>query len=192
MGHEATKLRSRRGSVSTTRKAAVILLTLASTCTVLAYFVSFMPAPEWGWQGKYLSYFQFPAGYWPHRRVSWTWRGTKMILGIQSGHFWVERYSATSSTVPTREASLGGFIVRESTRDPWDGPWRNGIPLQLCHQLRVPLWLPFTLFVAFPARAFFRGPFRRWRCRRRGLCAKCSYDLTGNVSGICPECGTHM
>ncbi len=23
-------------------------------------------------------------------------------------------------------------------------------------------------------------------------CSVCSYDLTGNVSGICPECGTHM
>ena len=21
-------------------------------------------------------------------------------------------------------------------------------------------------------------------------CAKCEYDLTGNVSGVCPECGT--
>ncbi len=26
--------------------------------------------------------------------------------------------------------------------------------------------------------------------RRRGLCLKCGYDLTGNVSGVCPECGT--
>jgi len=26
--------------------------------------------------------------------------------------------------------------------------------------------------------------------RRPGLCEKCDYDLTGNESGICPECGT--
>ena len=25
--------------------------------------------------------------------------------------------------------------------------------------------------------------------RRNGICAKCSYDLTGNTSGVCPECG---
>ena len=24
----------------------------------------------------------------------------------------------------------------------------------------------------------------------RGLCVGCGYDLTGNVSGVCPECGT--
>ncbi|MCG3132561.1 MAG: hypothetical protein FLDDKLPJ_03420 [Phycisphaerae bacterium] len=26
--------------------------------------------------------------------------------------------------------------------------------------------------------------------RRRGVCVVCEYDLTGNVSGVCPECGT--
>jgi hypothetical protein len=32
-----------------------------------------------------------------------------------------------------------------------------------------------------------------WRDRRRippGHCQKCGYNLTGNVSGVCPECGT--
>jgi hypothetical protein len=28
------------------------------------------------------------------------------------------------------------------------------------------------------------------RSKPRGKCRKCGYDLTGNVSGICPECGT--
>ena len=33
---------------------------------------------------------------------------------------------------------------------------------------------------------------RRMEQRRRrqlGLCLNCGYNLTGNVSGICPECG---
>jgi hypothetical protein len=31
---------------------------------------------------------------------------------------------------------------------------------------------------------------RRWRARPQpGHCRRCGYDLTGNVSGICPECG---
>ena len=25
---------------------------------------------------------------------------------------------------------------------------------------------------------------------RQGRCLKCGYDLTGNISGVCPECGT--
>lgn len=27
---------------------------------------------------------------------------------------------------------------------------------------------------------------------RVGCCSECDYDLTGNVSGICPECGTPL
>lgn len=36
--------------------------------------------------------------------------------------------------------------------------------------------------------------FRRRRAERRrstGLCLGCGYDLTGNVTGACPECGRH-
>ena len=32
--------------------------------------------------------------------------------------------------------------------------------------------------------------FRRAIRRVRGLCPECAYDLTGNESGVCPECGT--
>ncbi len=44
------------------------------------------------------------------------------------------------------------------------------------------VWLPIVLWIN-----------RRMRLRllkEKGLCVKCDYDLTGNVSGICPECGT--
>lgn len=49
----------------------------------------------------------------------------------------------------------------------------------------VPLWVPWVI-VAIPTALLF------WLDRRRipsGYCKKCGYDLTGNVSGICPECG---
>ncbi len=28
--------------------------------------------------------------------------------------------------------------------------------------------------------------------RARDVCLKCAYNLTGNVSGVCPECGTEV
>ena len=34
------------------------------------------------------------------------------------------------------------------------------------------------------------GARRRAAARRPELCPHCGYDLTGNVSGVCPECGT--
>ena len=57
------------------------------------------------------------------------------------------------------------------------------------HSLHVSYRLLVVVFAAYPTIAFIRGPLRRWRRRRKGLCLKCGYDLTGNVSGICPECG---
>jgi hypothetical protein len=53
----------------------------------------------------------------------------------------------------------------------------------------VPLWIPLVLFAMYPTIAFIRGPARRWRRRRAGLCIRCGYDLTGNVTGVCSECG---
>jgi hypothetical protein len=55
----------------------------------------------------------------------------------------------------------------------------------------VPLWFLSVIFGLFPLISFVRGPFRRWRHRHRreGHCEKCDYDLTGNLSGVCPECG---
>ena len=53
----------------------------------------------------------------------------------------------------------------------------------------TPHWCLALLCAALPAgRAW-----RIWRQRtrdRRGLCRSCGYDLTANVSGVCPECGS--
>ncbi|GMU83045.1 MAG: hypothetical protein AMXMBFR47_29160 [Planctomycetota bacterium] len=51
--------------------------------------------------------------------------------------------------------------------------------------ISVPLWMPLLAF-GIPMIWLWR------RNRRRiepGCCANCGYNLTGNVSGRCPECG---
>lgn len=53
------------------------------------------------------------------------------------------------------------------------------------HGIHVPFWLLLLTVAAPTAIAFYRD-------RRRippGHCSKCGYDLTGIVSGVCPECG---
>jgi predicted RNA-binding Zn-ribbon protein involved in translation (DUF1610 family) len=56
------------------------------------------------------------------------------------------------------------------------------------HALYAP-WAFWTLLTALlPATAIWRWR-RRLSQSRRGLCNSCGYDLTGNVSGVCPECG---
>src|SRR2546423_7999114 len=53
----------------------------------------------------------------------------------------------------------------------------------------VPLWAACALFAALPA-VRTPGIIRRGRMKRRarGQCGHCGYNLTGNASGICPEC----
>jgi hypothetical protein len=50
----------------------------------------------------------------------------------------------------------------------------------------LPLWLPF-LIVVIPAAFLWHHDRRRIQ---PGHCPACNYNLTGNTSGICPECGT--
>lgn len=55
--------------------------------------------------------------------------------------------------------------------------------------IEVPLWLLALLFSVLPVSAVVRGPMRSGYRRARGRCGHCGYDLTGNTSGRCPECG---
>ena len=48
---------------------------------------------------------------------------------------------------------------------------------------------PLIVFSVYPTIAFIRGPLRRYRRRKRGWCIHCGYDLRGNVTGVCSECG---
>jgi hypothetical protein len=52
----------------------------------------------------------------------------------------------------------------------------------------LPLWIPPLLLIAIAIRPFLRFIERkRWHSQSR--CMTCGYNLTGNVSGVCPECG---
>ena len=83
------------------------------------------------------------------------------------------------------------------TPEQWKWIQEHGLPapggglyyhIQLTN-ITCPLLIPLLLFASYPTIAFIRGPLRRYRRRRKGLCLRCGYDLTGNVTGICSECG---
>ena len=70
--------------------------------------------------------------------------------------------------------------------------WRLG--------LRFPNWWDYAgvtsidfplVFLSIPPLTWLLIRFvRRRRFDRVGHCRQCGYDLTGNISGRCPECGT--
>lgn len=93
------------------------------------------------------------------------------------GPFWQNnpyfRLMPYQGTTPEFQLSLRGFPP--------------GSPLPNTPLLFIPFWCPLLAF-AFPT-------YILWRRDRRypeGHCQGCGYDLTGNESGVCSECGTKV
>ena len=60
-------------------------------------------------------------------------------------------------------------------------------PRQSC-VVRFPILVPFVVVAAVWAVPI-ASRLRTWSRGRCGACVRCGYDLTGNTSGRCPECG---
>ena len=82
-------------------------------------------------------------------------------------------------TFPSGRCSFLGFR--------WEFSWLGSSPVDLT--LRLPLWAPALAFVAILCAWPLGRAIRRRRRRLHGRCESCNYDLTGNTSGVCPECG---
>jgi hypothetical protein len=106
----------------------------------------------------------------------------------------------------------GKFGVRWATHYPEDstkpdGPWEieflgfllaysgSNRPLGVlqihgpAYSVVGPLWLAVLVLLLYPVATLIGRPLRRARRQRNRLCVQCGYNLTGNVSGRCPECG---
>jgi hypothetical protein len=72
----------------------------------------------------------------------------------------------------------------------FSGTWTPVVPLT--RTLVVPFGWVVAVTLLLPLGRVSVIVRRRWRrhMERRNLCTACSYDLIGNVSGVCPECGT--
>ena len=125
-------------------------------------------------------------------------------LGLRSGVVYFGRQEWTETPRPwgpKRQLERGVFFSSLAGGGAWDAGFNpgnvrwhvgrfawvqevaGGNHVQF---LTLPAWLLTALFGALPALQLYR------RTRRRfppGQCPSCGYNLTGNVSGVCPECG---
>lgn len=118
-------------------------------------------------------------------------------VGVEYGDLRTERIRPANpnESLRIRSWALLGCAFADAVVDGMIQDRRGGYYRTLArggrHQLtvlRLPLWMIFVLFAAYPCVAFIRGPMRRYRRKRCGRCPQCGYNLTGNVSGRCPEC----
>lgn len=117
---------------------------------------------------------------------------------ICQGQFNVRYYSIkqTGTLMKRVDSTWGGFSHRRWgcrmwSRLPFDGP--PGVYEDYVWQeIAIPFWFLVVALAPYPTLALICGPLRRWRRRRKGCCIRCGYNLTGNVTGVCPECGTEI
>ena len=75
--------------------------------------------------------------------------------------------------------------------------WASGRTLDLqefpkMFIVRMPIWPLLVMCMVFPMISMLCAARRRLRRKPPGHCRKCDYNLTGNVSGVCPECGERI
>lgn len=155
------------------RKIVIVVLSLAAVGTGAITALS----PPIGADGRlHVSYYRWrvlPSSY--ELTVSVAGRNAELIVA----HFGAQRALSKYDFFDYWPSSFRGFYCWTIDFSTAHRTWILGFPL----------WAPFALFAFYPALAFIRGPLRRYRRRKRGLCLRCGYNLEGNVSGACPECG---
>jgi len=84
--------------------------------------------------------------------------------------------------------SLNAFVSPYSVG--FGGAWGFELHSAVLYVLVVPHWSLLLLLAGLPVMWMIK-----WRKRRRfgpNVCDRCAYDLTGNQTGICPECGASI
>ena len=153
-----------------------------------------------------------------NQRMFWKDMGpcgtTRYMLMSLDGRFWLFRYDASLDPTDRRKSSgssvLRGIpgVVAHRDYAPTNGKSDFGlagfafvwacasgdVPVGALGIAAIPYWPLFIAFSILPALACHRY-FRIWRgsvFASRNQCRNCAYNLTGNTSGVCPECGTKI
>lgn len=123
-------------------------------------------------------------------RAYWYSAGEPIDLDVQGRYARVTVRLEPAGTIcqqvsHAQPGRIAPYAVVSTTFPP--RPGSNTPPIKL-FGVRTWTWLPIVLLIAYPALAVLADRLRR-RNRREGHCRGCGYNLTGNASGVCSECG---
>jgi len=112
--------------------------------------------------------------------------GYSYAVGVERGMLRFDAWWRITAPFHAEAVRSLRVFVREENKGPhglsiWE-TWPDGSV-----EAQLPVWIPLML-VAIPTGVAF------WRTGRKqpGHCRACRYDLTGNTSGRCPECGMEV
>ena len=120
---------------------------------------------------------------------------TRFYMGLQHGEVymysecgfvdfgldWKKSPPFIENEVWMRDFFCDGFDLPYFHHEPPDG-YRHDQ-----YDAAIPFWLPASVVGAVTLWLY-----RRTRGFAEGRCHRCGYDLTANVSGVCPECGAML
>ena len=108
-------------------------------------------------------------------------KGDDWGAGFVEGAVWVAHREGTGFW---RARAWEVLRAREGGLPPLERWWPRPVQFGASHYVFVPIWVPFLILAGLTVWVWhFRAPYPS------GCCQQCGYDLTGNVSGMCPECG---
>jgi len=138
--------------------------------TTLVLMCAWALSNVWGW------YYQ--SGVSRQTQVAWT-------IGVVSGQIFVDKITGKplGPILKGFHCYKPGLPILFSLPNVHRYDWRRiGT---LWERVALPFWLPL-LIIAIATGILWYQDRRRFEA---GQCRRCGYDLSGNVSGICPECG---
>jgi hypothetical protein len=117
-----------------------------------------------------------------------SWYRGECDLWIGQGYVQLRRPAPSAQGFSVARYGPGwGYWLPRFSLTPYAAPRR-----WQCRCL-LPLWIPIVL-LALPtiSAARKRRALRAASVRDDPPCSHCGYSLTGNISGVCPECGTAL
>lgn len=118
---------------------------------------------------------------------------TRQKLLAEHGRFAVGWFHQTGTLAPQDPQFEGVLFDRFGF---WLGHARRGEATESGaikeddFNVAIPLWFIASILILTGAIPFAIQLRRRLIRLGVGFCQKCGYDLSGNMSGVCPECGT--
>lgn len=130
----------------------------------------------------------------PTCRIEWaTWPygpasdEQQLVIGFHGGAFDVCKFGSIGGMGPPGWPGFSWYADW-----PWEWFWLPGASRFYGVAgsklgVLIPLWLPLLLTLIPTIHLWYKD-----REPLPGCCVKCGYDLTGNTSGLCPECGEEI